>query len=490
MKKNIKKEENKKLYKNWKLYATALAIALIGAGTGLGIYYGTTNHSEVTKIDLSTLNIEKTISGKENMSEQDAFDKFLNVNENFSELKNNIESITFVKPTYTNDGSLVINAKTNSKKYTGTITITISKLEQINLSNLKLNTILTIPVVSQQAAFDLFIKSNLNIIDLKENIEIVNYIASDYNKLGSLVINAKTNSKKYTGTITITIPEKNKTNLNMLISNTTIQGKETMTEQDAFNVLLEANNSWSNLSDFVEYSSYKAATYTTDGSLVINAKANTMFTGNITVKINAIKQTKLSNLKLKTTIIGVQNITEEEAFNAFLEANKDILDENLTLDQVELSNFQTIGVLQNGTLTITVKEGINSKYTGSINIKFKYILDETKFSDIVRYLSNNHLLNFQITTGAIYSGTNNVFAQITEQFISSMGQYYQLANNILSISIVGASEKPTQDELNTKDYLWTRETLAWINLRVIYNDGKATQYIGAWNVQNVTITMI
>ncbi|WP_250136262.1 hypothetical protein, partial [Spiroplasma attinicola] len=50
-------KSKKKLYKNWKLYAVALGIIVIGTGTGLGIYYGVNaNHSEITKTTLNDLN--------------------------------------------------------------------------------------------------------------------------------------------------------------------------------------------------------------------------------------------------------------------------------------------------------------------------------------------------------------------------------------------------------------------------------------------------
>jgi len=61
-----------------------------------------------------------------------------------------------------------------------------------------------------------------------------------------------------------------------------------MTKEDAFNSFLNANSSFLNLSDFVEYSSYKAATYTANGSLTINAKSNSKYSGTITITIKYI----------------------------------------------------------------------------------------------------------------------------------------------------------------------------------------------------------
>ncbi|MDQ7982653.1 MAG: hypothetical protein REH79_00330 [Spiroplasma sp.] len=42
------KKKQKKLYKNWKLYASALGIVVIGTGTGLGIYYGVNGNNSST----------------------------------------------------------------------------------------------------------------------------------------------------------------------------------------------------------------------------------------------------------------------------------------------------------------------------------------------------------------------------------------------------------------------------------------------------------
>ena len=476
MNKNFKKQENKKRYKNWKLYASVLGTVIIGAGAGLGIYFGINNHSH-------------------------------------------------------------------------------HEAKKTDLNNLELNTILSFPVVNQQAAFDLFIKSNATITDLKDNLEIVSYNPSDYNKLGTLEIQAKTSSKKYTGTITITIPEKNQTNLNQLITNTTIQGTETMTEQEAFNAFLTANNSWTNLSDFVEYSSFTAATYTSNGSLTITAKANSAFSGSINITINEIGQIDLNTLGLKTLIQGSENITaetvfnifinnnkniadlqdkieieansfitptyetqgsleikgktndkyngiikitidkitktdlntlelntttipgtanmsQEAAFQSFLDTNENILGDSLTLDQVELSNFKTVQILQDGLLTITVKKENNSKYTGTINVTLKYTLNTQTLIDSMTYLSNNDMLNFNIPVG---TNSNDLFNIVVNQFKNSFSYVY--GKNISNFSIDSVSGLPTQEQLNTKGYVWQ----PW---RIAPNGRKISNLILILNVFN------
>jgi len=98
------------------------------------------------------------------------------------------------------------------------------------------------PVTNQQAAFDVFIKMNPEVSDLETNVEIIDFNTPLINKTGSLTIQAKPNMK-YSGTLTITIPELTKTDITGLITNTTIQGTENMTEAQAFQAFLEANNS-------------------------------------------------------------------------------------------------------------------------------------------------------------------------------------------------------------------------------------------------------
>jgi len=48
--------------------------------------------------------------------------------------------------------------------------------------------------------------------------------------------------------------------------------------------------------------------------------------------------------------------TPEEVFQAFLDKNQSILDNTLTLDHVELSDFQASEYLKNGSLMINAKE--------------------------------------------------------------------------------------------------------------------------------------
>ncbi len=396
MKKKIKKEENKKLYKNWKLYATALGALVIATGTGLGIYYGiNTNHSEITKTNLNTIELNTTILSTKNITAKDALKTFLTANESFSDLKDNVKIASFIAPTYTSEGKLVVNAKTNSK-YSGNITITIAKLAQTDLNTFGLNTIIT----------------------------------------GTEVI------------------------------------KNDETGQEAFNAFLTVNNSWSNLSDFVDYNSFTSSTYTNTGSLTITAKANTMFTGSVTITITKIEQTNLSTLELNTTIAVDLNATEDDVFKTFLEKNKNILDNNLNRNQVELSKFQQTAILKNGLLTITVKKDINSKYIGSIEIRTKYILNKTSISNVIHYLSDNALLHFSVRTGTPQdsNGSNVLSTLIVTRFREIMSGKYEYANDIQTIEINTYNQGPSQTDLNAWYYIWTTPSDFFIEIAIIYKN--------------------
>lgn len=61
-KENLQKEK-KKLYKNWKLYASSLGIIVIGLGVGLGIGLGIRTNNTETNIELTDQDIVKAING-------------------------------------------------------------------------------------------------------------------------------------------------------------------------------------------------------------------------------------------------------------------------------------------------------------------------------------------------------------------------------------------------------------------------------------------
>ena len=325
---------------------------------------GTKNRSEV-KIDLNTLTLNKEpITISEGMTKEDVFQAFLNNNKDVTDLEANVD-LTFNEPSYTTPGSLIIKAKANTA-YTGLIIITINVIGQTSLNDLHLKTLLSLPVTNQQAAFDSFIKLNSEVSDLRDNLEIESFTAPDYNQTGSLEVEAKPNTK-YSGTLTITIPELIKTNIARLVTNTIIQGTEKMNKDVAFAAFLEVNNSWTNLNDYVEVDSFAAATYTSNGSLTIKAKANTAYTGSVMVRINAIGQTALTDLHLNLELSEAYT-NQDDAFNAFLELNKNVADlrGNVQPGEFVSSSYGTPG-------SLVINANSEDKYQGSVTVNFAEI---------------------------------------------------------------------------------------------------------------------
>ncbi len=426
-------QKKKKLYKNWKLYASALGIIVIGLGVGLGIGLGIKHNSTTTPITL------------------------------------------------------------------------------INLNNLNLKKDISQTVDTQEKAFNLFIQENLTEYpDLANYIEAGTFTSSDYAVFGSLVINAKANSK-YSGTILINFLKLTQNPIDNNLLNKTITGTEVIqndeTGQEAFKAFLDKNNSWTNLSDFVDYSSFVKPTFTTNGSLIITAKENTPYYGSLTVTITKLQTKKLSELNLNTTISGITSTTDEQFFQLFLETNKNILESNLTLDQVELTNFNGIKIGQNGTLTITVKEDINNKYTGTIDITLKYRLDAYTLIDMMYYLSKNNLLNFEIPVG---TKTADLMKIVTQQFRDKLSNYYVYADGIQSIDATSPNYFPNQNQLNTAGTVWTppknstidgiKVSSLWIGFTLTHTDGtietpitnpseNETSYLTAYNL-TCTITVV
>ncbi len=356
-------QKKKKLYKNWKLYAIALGIIVIGTGTGLGIYYGiNTNHSEVTKIALNTLNTS-AISGKENMLEQDAFDTFIGNNqEKYTDLESNVEISSFRAPSYTLEGKLVVKAKANTTKYTGSVEITINAIGQTNLNDLNLDTALKQSYTNQQDAFNEFLSNNSTITDLKDNIETGTFTIPTYTAEGKLIVNATTNGK-YNGSLEVSIPKLAQIDLNTL-NTSAISGKENMLEQDAFDTFIGNNQEkYTDLESNVEISSFRAPSYTLEGKLVVKAKANTTkYTGSVEITINAIGQTNLNDLNLDTAL--KQSYTnQQDAFNEFLSNNSTITD---LKDNIETGTFTIPTYTAEGKLIVNATT--NGKYNGSLEV--------------------------------------------------------------------------------------------------------------------------
>ena len=441
-------KKKKQLYKNWKLYASALGIIVIGLGVGLGVGLGMQHNSPTTPIapiNLSDLNLKttiaktvtssseawnafinenstitdlennveagtfipsdyaisgsleitakadskysgaitvnfssltqspidnglliKTIDGTEAIQNDEtgnvAFNAFLTINNSWTNLKDLVEYSSFIKPTYTTNGSLTITAKANTPYY-GDLKVSITKLAKKELSSLGLNISLPEAYIEQTEAFQAFINLNSQVSDLENNVTVSNFNPSKYGDdgAGSLEITAKPDGK-YNGTITVDIAALTQTNLNTLNLDPII-GSENMQEEDAFNAFL-ANNTDKDLTDLKDNVNLKfnAPGYgNNNGSLTITAKANSKYTGSITISINAITQTNLSDFNT-TAIIGSENMSVDDAFSAFLANNINATDLKDNVDLV----FIAPDVNNDGSLTITAK--VATKYTGSIKV--------------------------------------------------------------------------------------------------------------------------
>ncbi len=300
------KKAKKKLYKNWKLYASALGIIVIGAGTGLGIYYGINgNHSEITKIDLSTLNTSAITGTSLNMTEEEVFNAFKENNKD-KDLDFNKFDITITKyPGYDSDnGSFTITAKENTK-YTGSTTITINGIVQTNINTLKHNSIDYQDNMNENTVLEAFINQNseakLNKTDFTAKITK----EANWGTEGETTITAKENTK-YTGSTTITINGIVQTNINTLKHNS-IDYQDNMNENTVLEAFINQNSEAKlNKTDFTAKIT-KEANWGTEGETTITAKENTKYTGSTTITINA----KTLEAALKDAIDKIRKIHSE-----------------------------------------------------------------------------------------------------------------------------------------------------------------------------------
>ena len=209
--------------------------------------------------------------------------------------------------------------------------------------------------------------------------------------------------------------EINKTNLSNF-NKAAIIGSENMSVDDAFNAFLD-NNKNKNLTDLrdnVDLTFIKPS-YITAGSLTIIAKADTKYTGSITITINAITQTNLSELNLKQTL--TQPYTEQtEAFQAFINLNSQVsdLETNVKIDSFNRPNYG-----QDGSLIIN---GIN-KYTGILTITINGIIPTDQ--DIV-----DAVINSSIVFDAVKS-VNETLQHFINSVLRGQGNPYNPDNDPL-----------------------------------------------------------
>ena len=390
MKNELMWEEPKKktkLYKNWKLYAIALPVIAIGAGTGSGVYYGV-NGQRAKEVDLSTLNLNtQAINGNEGRDKVAAFQAFLRHNENISNLETKVAvDDDFAPPSYTQNGRLTIKAKAKSG-YKGKVTVIIDTFGQVSLADLN-NHLVGIENMTEDEAFAAFLAKNQdkNLDDLRANVTL-DFTKPSYTTKGSLTITAKPDTK-YAGWIKIDIEEVGQESLEDLDLNLNLTGIYTG-QNDAFQAFLTLNPQVLDPEKNVEITNYEAADYGRSGKLVISAIDEGKYTGRVDVIISELVLLDLNNLELDQTIQGSENMTEDEAFAAFLAKNQDKnLDDlraNVTLEFTTKPDYQN-----DGKLTITAKP--KTKYVGTITLDIlKMVKVSLESLDLEQTLSDPYI---------------------------------------------------------------------------------------------------
>ena len=325
--------------------------------------------SRLGQIKLETLNLNTSaISGVENMTADDAFNVFIanNANiENISDLKNNI-ALAFIAPKYTTTGLLLIDATVDGQ-YSGNIKITINAIEQKKLLALD-NLVTKLPwngiFKNQDDAFDAFLSLNFEYPDLKDNVTAGLFLLGYGLDNGSLVIDATVDGK-YSGNVTFHFNGLPQTNLSQL--NTTIQGTETMTQDDAMQAFINENPNYLSLDTSLEINSFTAPTHDNSGSLTITAKPNTGYTGSVTVTINKIERISLEQLDFVDSFTFQRWITDQnDIFDQFIKLNENLYPE--LRNNVEIGSLTVPTTDSVGSLTINAKA--DGKYTGSVIFTF------------------------------------------------------------------------------------------------------------------------
>ncbi len=360
----------KQLYKNWKLYATALGIITIGLSVGLGVGLGTgAGHSSVlAKKDLNNLGLNTTIDLSPDTTISDVnqlFDKFLQDNQDAaSDLKNgkNININSYLLPDWGTPGWIKI---TGTGNYKGTITIIFPAWEQKNLETFHHQSINGVIDMTEEDAFAAFLENNQDqdLSDLRNNVNLA-FTPPTYNTDGLLVITAKANLK-YIKSVAIKIEVIKGINLSDL-DNTIISGIENMKVSDAFGAFLE-NNQDQDLSDLVDNVdlSFVPPKFERTGLLTISVNKTGKYSGTIELVISRWGQKDINGLNLNIDDIdGLENMTEEDAWNAFMENNQD-QDLSDLRDSVDLI-FTAPGYANNGLLTIT--STADGNYSGKLSV--------------------------------------------------------------------------------------------------------------------------
>ena len=365
-----KARTTKKQYiKNWKLYATALGIVTIGLSVGLGVGLGTIEHHQnvlVAKKNLSDLGLKTTIDLSPDTTISDVnqlIDQFLQDNQDAaSDLRNgkDIKINSYVLPDWGSSGWVEISG---TGKYQGTLRINFPAWQQIALTTLDTTAINGVIGMTQDAAFNAFLANNQNIKDLAKNVDLL-FIKPSYTMSGSLTIIAKANAK-YTGNISITIDNIKGTDLSTL-DDSIILGTENMKASDALAAFI-SNNQNLDLSDLAKNVdlSFIPPKYERTGLLTINVNKTGKYFGTIELVISRWGQKNIDELNLNTdSINGFENMSEADAWNAFMANNQDQDASDL---RANVSLIITApGYTKTGSLTIAATA--TGKYSGKVII--------------------------------------------------------------------------------------------------------------------------
>jgi len=173
---------------------------------GINKYTGilTISIKAITQTNLSELNLNQTLT-QPYTEQTEAFQAFIKLNSQVSDLETNVKIESFNPPNYGRDGSLIING---INKYTGVLTISIKAITQTNIATLDLVTNIngTIAMINDNSgsiALETFLNANKEKYpELKANVKIDSFNRPNYGRDGSLVING---INKYTGVLIITI---------------------------------------------------------------------------------------------------------------------------------------------------------------------------------------------------------------------------------------------------------------------------------------------
>ena len=324
------------------------------------------------------------------LNQKDAFNAFLTLNqEKYPDLKNNVEAGVCTIG-YTKDSSLEIKGLSDDNKYIGTVEFIFAGLGSVGQTNL--NSIIDnnylidgTENMTSETVLKIFLDANKKqYSDLRDNVEITNFVAPNYDDSGSVTIAARTDiDNKYTGNITIVINKISQQALASLplILDFGFDDDQWRTETEIFEQFIKLNQDlYPDLNNNVTIGVLDK----NSGTLEIKAKPGTKYSGSVIVNFSAHIKTNLNDLGLKTSLVNSEvntfYVDQDMAFNAFINLNSDIID---LRDNVEITNFVNSEYNdKHGSLTIAAKA--DGKYTGEITIDLDSVttpLNLSSFND-------------------------------------------------------------------------------------------------------------